>query len=210
MRTFTLLGVFCLTFGLLKASKVDWLEGSGDDEEEEGSGSFDDEEEEEELDLVPDEELMEDEYYYDYPDEETKLDFNDYDKVLESYDADEDYEEYDYTKDEDDSVLKIQPDIEIKPRPESGEETFVLETSQLLIMIGSAFVSFGVVMLVFFTCRRSMQQKARKAAEVQKIRQGPIVKSYHRVPGSTLQYLEASQIDMYRGEQGRQGQPLIE
>jgi len=208
MRTFTLLGLTALSFGFLNASKLDWLEGSGDDEDEEGSGIFSDneeEEEEEELQLVPDEEILGDEYYYDdYPDEDTLLD---YDKVLESYDADDDY---DYTEDEDDSVLKIQPDIEIKPRPENGEEAFVIETSQLLIMIGSAFVSFAVVMLVFFTCRRSMQQKAMKAAEIQKIRQGPIVKSYHRVPGGTLQYLESSHIDMYSGAQAKQGQPLIE
>merc|ERR1712193_213146 len=111
MRTFTLLGLTVLSFGFLNASKLDWLEGSGDNEEEE---------EEEELQLVPDEEILGDEYYYDdYPDEDTLLD---YDKVLESYDADDDY---DYTEDEDDSVLKIQPDIEIKPRPENGEEAFV-------------------------------------------------------------------------------------
>jgi len=213
MKTFTVFGLLCLSFGLLNASTLDgYLDGSGDYEDEEGSGDSFDDDEEEEMKLLLDDDFIEEEDEPYFEDDLYYDDDNDYTK-------DEYYDEYDYTEDEDDSVLKIQhgipdtpalPDVEIKPRPESDEEVLMIETSQILIMVGSALVSFGVVILVFFTCRRSMQQRARKALEVQKIRQGPIVKSYHRVPGSTLQYLESSHIDMYRGDQGKQGRPLIE
>jgi len=170
------------------------------------------EDQEEELELVPDRVMGEDEYPFGF---EEDYYTEDYDDLLESFDADDDYE---YTEDEDDSVLKIirdevepaeKPDIEIKPRPEPEDDEFILETSQLLIMVGSAFVSFGVVMLVFFTCRRSLEQRARKTAALQAAK-GPIVKSYQRVPANTLQYLQVSHIDMYRGEQGKQGTPLLE
>jgi len=217
-----ILGLLSLAWGCAKASKVDLFEGSGEDDED-GSGAFNDDEEEV-LRLVPDKEyegekddIIDDDYYdddydsEDYFPEDEYLD--DYDEALKSVLTEDDY---DYTDNVDDSVLRFQPDIEIKPRPEiveedEDEEGFVFETSKLLLMIGSAFASFGFVMLVFFMCRRSMQQRAHKPVEIQRIRQGPIVKSYHRVPGSTLQYFESSHIDMYRGEQGaKQGQPLIE
>jgi len=218
-QSLLILGLLSLSCGSAKASKVDIFEGSGEDDED-GSGGFNDDEEEV-LRLVPDKEFggeyeIDDDDYYedeedydDYFSEDEYLD--DYDEALKSVLTEDDY---DYSEDVDDSVLKFQPDIEIKPRPEiveENEEGFVFETSKLLLMIGSAFASFGFVMLVFFMCRRSMQQRAHKPVEIQRIRQGPIVKSYHRVPGSTLQYFEASHIDMYRGEQSnKQGQPLIE
>merc|ERR1711892_1522384 len=64
-------------------------------------------------------------------------------------------------------VLKIAKDsfadIEIKPKPPSMEDDIVLETSQILIMVGSAFVSFGVVMLAFFMCRQTLENKKQKS-----------------------------------------------
>merc|ERR1712079_906109 len=66
-----------------------------------------------------------------------------------------------------DSVLKMVPQIGIKPKP-AGPGSLVetefaeLRTSHILIMIGSACVSFGVIMLTFFFCKRSMEQRKEK------------------------------------------------
>jgi len=105
-----------------------------------------------------------------------------------------------------DSVLKIVPQIEIKPKPSLIEnELSELKTSHILIMIGSACVSFGVIMLTFFFCKRSMEQKQEKIQSVvvkkEKFEPSPIVKDYQRVPTDTKEYLETREethIEMYK------------
>merc|ERR1712117_950866 len=126
-----------------------------------------------------------------------------------------------------DSVLKIAKDsfadIEIKPKPPGLDDDFVLETSQILIMVGSAFVSFGVVMLAFFMCRQTLDKKKHKSIPfiIPDPRVGreptPIVKDYQRVPTDTKEYLqcrEDTHIEMYGGKYAKcdawlsQGLPL--
>jgi len=105
-----------------------------------------------------------------------------------------------------DSVLKLVPQIEIKPKPSLIENEFSeLKTSHILIMIGSACVSFGVIMLTFFFCKRSMEQKQEKiqsvAVKKEKFEPSPIVKDYQRVPTDTKEYLETREethIEMYK------------
>jgi len=105
-----------------------------------------------------------------------------------------------------DSVLKLVPQIEIKPKPSSTENEFAdLKTSHILIMIGSACVSFGVIMLTFFFCKKSMEQKKEKIQSVvvkkEKFEPSPIVKDYQRVPTDTKEYLETREethIEMYK------------
>merc|ERR1712226_222804 len=90
------------------------------------------------------------------------------------YGDDESYTEmidiYDYEEREDDSVLKVlkdeekvvEMDIEIKPKPPSTEDELLLDTAQILIMVGSAFISFGVVMLAFFLCRQRLESSRKE------------------------------------------------
>jgi len=109
---------------------------------------------------------------------------------------------YEYSADiENDSVLKITKDsfadIEIKPKPPSVEDSFLLESSQILIMMGSAFISFGVVMLAFFLCRQTLEEKRKKSTgytgpDPREVT--PIVKNYKKVPTHTAQFL-LSQIE---------------
>jgi len=203
--------VFCLIAGAACRR-----EGSGhlidlsddiDHTEDEGSGL---EETYEELKIHPDNEEDDRESVYDIHFDNTAYDEDYRDILINNYN-------YEYTEvnadTERDSVLKIAEDtfagIEIKPKPPRMDEDFVLETSQILIMIGSAFVSFGVVMLSFFLCRRSMQN-SKKQKSIPFIlpdpRIGreptPIVKDYKRVPTDTNEYLqcrEDTHIEMYRG-----------
>lgn len=156
------------------------------------------------------------EYYDDvYPE--------DYDKFLENYD--EDTDDYDYDKVESnktdkDSVLKIEDkgeerDIEIRPKPGAEEgEDIVLETSQIFIMVGSAFVSFAIVMLSFFLCRRMMAKKQEKkripfsmSPDRKSVKESSIVKDYQKVPTSTKEFLQSSHVEMYRGEGGNPENP---
>jgi len=145
----------------------------------------------------------------------------DYDDDLNEYIYEDYYDDDDLTLkvDEDDSVLKLAEDnfadIEIKPKP---EKEFGLETSQILIMVGSAFVSFGVAMLTFFLCKRSMEKRREKllainATKSKEHEPSPIVKNYQRVPTDTQEYLENqdTHIEMYRAEQEamQQNDPLI-
>jgi len=145
----------------------------------------------------------------------------DYDDDLNEYIYEDYYDDNDLTLkvDEDDSVLKLAEDnfadIEIKPKP---EKEFGLETSQILIMVGSAFVSFGVAMLTFFLCKRSMEKRREKLIAVNAFKSkehepSPIVKNYQRVPTDTQEYLENqdTHIEMYRAEQEamQQNDPLI-
>merc|ERR1711997_954123 len=130
------------------------------------------------------------------------------DEVIEDY-----YDEYDdgdLTLKVDtvrDSVLKIVPEIEIKPKPSLIDTEYALETSHILIMIGSAFVSFGVIMLTFFLCKKSVEKKQEKINSIvinrEKMEPSPIVKDYQRVPTDTKEYLETREethIEMYKGD----------
>jgi len=212
-------------FWCLLALAAGRREGSGDlaasddidDVEMEGSGD-----DFEELKLVPDKTKSEEEkesvydIHFDkfseyYEDEES-----DYEDLIKNYNTEDGYEYTEVNADiERDSVLKIAKDsfadIEIKPKPPSTEEDFILETSQILIMVGSAFVSFGIVMLAFFMCRKTMEKKKQKSMPfiLPDPRVGreptPIVKDYQRVPTDTKEYLqcrEDTHIEMYRGEAG--------
>merc|ERR1712048_1181978 len=121
----------------------------------------------------------------------------------------DDYEDEDLILNPDpesDSVLKLVTEIEIKPKPSLTETEFAaLKTSHILIMIGSACVSFGVIMLTFFFCKKSMEQKKEKiqsvAVKKEKFEPSPIVKDYQRVPTDTKEYLEnreETHIEMYK------------
>merc|ERR1711997_356427 len=81
-----------------------------------------------------------------------------------------DYEDEDLILNPDpasDSVLKMVTQIEIKPKPSLIENEFAeLKTSHILIMVGSACVSFGVIMLTFFFCKKSMEQRKEKIQSV--------------------------------------------
>lgn len=167
--------------------------------------------------LIPDDGSDDDSY--DIPFEP---DSQDYDDDLNEYINSDDDDYYDadrdliLTADEDDaddaeSVLKI---VEIEPKPEENE--VILETSQILIMVGSAFISFGIAMLSFFLCKRSMEKRKQKAKIVNQIKtkqvqsSSPIVKNYHLVPSDTQEYLKQdTHIDMFRGDSQTSCDPLI-
>jgi len=162
--------------------------------------------------LIPDDGQGEEEDY-DIPFTE-----EDYDDDLNDYiNSDYDDEDTDLTltvddEDSHESVLKI---VEIEPKPE--ENNVVLETSQILIMVGSAFISFGIAMISFFLCKRSMEKRKQKAKIVNEIKAkqiqstSPIVKNYQRVPTDTQEFLKTqdTSIDMYRGHTQDSSDPLI-
>jgi len=137
----------------------------------------------------------------------------DYDDDLNYY-ISEDYED-DLTLEVDDDSLLNLAEIESKPEVEKA----MLETSHILIMVGSAFVSFGVAMLSFFLCRRSLEKRREKmnAVTVEKSKEeeqaprSPIVKDYQRVPTDTKEFLQNqdTHIDMYRDDEEKQKDPLI-
>jgi hypothetical protein len=188
-----------------------------DDDMEEGSGQFiedlqDLKEHKKELKVVPDS------YYNNDLDihfgkEDDYYDEDEYNEILETFD------DYMYERDRtEDSVLKVtndeiviierKQDIEIKPKPPGLEDDILLDTSQVLIMIGSAFISFGVVMLVFFLCHQRLGKKTEKKAmpytiptKLSSPTSSPIVKDYQRVPTTTQEFLAAPHIEMYRGEE---------
>ncbi len=188
-----------------------------DDDYTEGSGD---------LILLPDNE--------EENDEENKYDIH-FD-LKNSQDYDEDLNEYIYSDGEDydddltlnpdnqDSVLRFETEIlenienvEIKTKPSENE--FVLKTSNILIMVGSAFVSFGVAMISFFMCRRSMEKRKEKMLSLKSVNTAripaasPIVKNYQRVPTDTQEYLQTqaqTTINMARdGDTQTQSDPLI-
>jgi len=167
-------------------------------------------------------------------DEENKYDIH-FD-LKNSQDYDEDLNEYIYSDGEDydddltlnpdnqDSVLRFETEIlenienvEIKTKPSENE--FVLKTSNILIMVGSAFVSFGVAMISFFMCRRSMEKRKEKMLSLKSVNTAripaasPIVKNYQRVPTDTQEYLQTqaqTTINMARdGDTQTQSDPLI-
>lgn len=188
-----------------------------DDDYTEGSGD---------LILLPDNE--------EENDEENKYDIH-FD-LKNNQDYDEDLNEYIYSDGEDydddltlnpdnqDSVLRFETEIlenienvEIKTKPSENE--FVLKTSNILIMVGSAFVSFGVAMISFFMCRRSMEKRKEKMLSLKSVNTAripaasPIVKNYQRVPTDTQEYLQTqaqTTINMARdGDTQTQSDPLI-
>jgi len=126
----------------------------------------------------------------------------------------DDYED-DLTLEVDDDSLLNLAEIEAKPEVEKA----MLETSHILIMVGSAFVSFGVAMLSFFLCRRSLEKRkekmnavnVEKSKEEDQIPRSPIVKDYQRVPTDTKEFLQNqdTHIDMYREDEEKQNDPLI-
>ena len=181
---------------------VDWAEGSGD------------------LLLLPDTDADTEESEYDIHYDQTRD--QDYDDDLNEYiysDSYDDYDDMDLTLkvDDEDSVLRLET-VEIKSKPTPPESEFKLETSQILIMVGSAFVSFGVAMISFFLCKRSMEKRRQKLLTVMKtsvskpsvpVVSSPIVKNYQRVPTSTQEYLQDTTIQMDR-DKGQQSDPLIQ
>jgi len=184
------------------------MEGSGDffsDDSDEDYSSY--EGSAEDLILTPDNQLDQ---------EEAAFGIHYSKEIIEDMDDEDDIDYYlDDYEDEDlilnpdpesDSVLKLVTQIEIKPKPSLIENEFAeLKTSHILIMIGSACVSFGVIMLTFFFCKKSMEQRKEKIQSVvvkkEKFEPSPIVKDYQRVPTDTKEYLEnreETHIEMYK------------
>ena len=184
------------------------MEGSGDffsDDSDEDYSSY--EGSAEDLILTPDNQLDQ---------EEAAFGIHYSKEIIEDLDDEDDIDYYlDDYEDEDlilnpdpesDSVLKLVTQIEIKPKPSLIENEFAeLKTSHILIMIGSACVSFGVIMLTFFFCKKSMEQRKEKIQSVvvkkEKFEPSPIVKDYQRVPTDTKEYLEnreETHIEMYK------------
>jgi len=205
-------------FPCLVALAATRREGSGDiirDDVDEAGVEGSGEEDFDELTLVPDRDYNNQESDYDiHFDSNSKYEDLEYNEMLENYEFTED--------DENDSVLQITKDtfmdVEIKPRPPTSEEEFVLETSQILIMVGSAFISFGLVMFAFFMCRKVAEKKKQKGVSsiLGQISTGreqtSIVKDYRRVPTDTQEYLNTKDNtnieNMERGSNTKD--PLIE
>merc|ERR1712110_1183453 len=205
MRAITLVvGLIALT----RAELPVLSEGSGDDSDElfgdddEGSGEFIEDlkafgDHNKVLKVVPDSDDFDIHFGKDddyYGDDES------YTEMIDSYD----YEE-----------RVVEMDIEIKPKPPSTEDELLLDTAQILIMVGSAFISFGVVMLAFFLCRQRLESSRKEKAMPYTIparsvtaSTSPIVKNYQRVPTSTQQLLASPpHIEMYREEKA--ASPLL-
>ena len=182
------------------------MEGSGDFFSDDSDEDYSFEGSGEDLILTPDNQLDQEEAAFGIHFSKEIIEDDDDDDV--DYYLD-DYEEENLILNPDpasDSVLKIVPQIEIKPKPSVVENEFAeLKTSHVLIMIGSACVSFGVIMLTFFFCKKSMEQKQEKIQSVsvkkEKFEPSPIVKDYQRVPTDTKEYLEnreETHIEMYK------------
>ena len=163
--------------------------------------------------LLPDDE---DDDSYKIPFESKNQDYDD--DLNEYIYSDEDDDDYDLTLTVDDDQDEYE--VEITNDKEDLKRELVLETSQILIMVGSAFVSFGVAMITFFCCKRSLEKRKQKALTVNTIQRkeviltsSPIVKNYQRVPTDTQEYLknQDTHIEMYRAEQEamQQNDPLI-
>jgi len=137
----------------------------------------------------------------------------DLDRLNYPMDYDEDYAYTELYDTQDESVLRIEDvtinDIEIRPKPDSSDrDEVLLETSQIFIMVGSAFVSFAIFMLTFFLCRRMVAKKQEKKKHIpfivvpdrKLVKESSIVKDYQKVPTTTKQILQNSRIDMYSGD----------
>jgi len=168
-------------------------------------------------------------YYHDVKDKDNYDYVDTYEYDEDDYDDDDEYDE-DYDEDyprgnkggiDQESVLILDKtpqssNIEIvgrrneEPKKPLDKNTSLFETSHILIMAGSALVSFGLVMFAFFMCRRAMDNKKQKATafvlpppRATKATTSPIVKNYQRVPTTTKEFLqcrENTHIDMYRGD----------
>ena len=206
-----------LVSGHREGSGGNYLSDDSDDYIYDGSGDSLDK-----LLLVPDD--MDDSKEKDY---DIKF-YQDYDDDLNDYIYSDDYDSDLTLEVDDDSVLKISEvdfldeqriieekmaEVDIQTKP---DEKVVLETSHILIMVGSAFVSFGVAMLSFYLCRKSMEKRKQKLEALspkkpQEEEPSPIVKNYQRVPTDTKEYLENkdTHIDMARDEEEKQNDPLI-
>merc|ERR1712165_173357 len=196
------------------------MEGSGDFFSDDSDEDYSFEGSAEDLILTPDNQLDQEEAAFGIHFSKEIIEDDDDDDV--DYYLD-DYEEENLILNPDpasDSVLKIVPQIEIKPKPSLVENEFAkLKTSHILIMIGSACVSFGVIMLTFFFCKRSVEQRKEKiqstVVKKEKFEPSPIVKDYQRVPTDTKEYLETREethIEMYKEtnqETPATSQPLI-
>merc|ERR1712183_1206380 len=198
MKQILLLCLLGLTSGRMEGSGHFFSDDSDEDYSYEGSA--------EDLILTPDSQLDQEEAAF-------GIHFS---KEIIDDDDDVDYYLDDYEEENlilnpapaSESVLKLVPQIEIKPKPSLTETEFAdLKTSHILIMIGSACVSFGVIMLTFFFCKKSMEQKQEKIQSVsvkkEKFEPSPIVKDYQRVPTDTKEYLETrdreeTHIEMYK------------
>merc|ERR1712241_1589336 len=200
MKQILLLCLLGLTSGRMEGSGQFFSDRSIDDDDYSYEGSAED------LILTPDNQLDQEEAAFGIHFSKEIIDNDDDDDV--DYYLD-DYEEENLILNPDpasESVLKLVPQIEIKPKPSLTEAEFAdLKTSHILIMIGSACVSFGVIMLTFFFCKKSMEQKQEKIQSVsvkkEKFEPSPIVKDYQRVPTDTKEYLEnreETHIEMYK------------
>merc|ERR1712226_163984 len=198
MKQILILCLLGLSSGRMEGSGHFFSDDSDEDYSYEGSA--------EDLILTPDNELDQEEAAFGIHFSKEIIEEDDDDDV--DYYLD-DYEEENLILNPDparDSVLKLVPQIEIKPRPSLIENEFAdLKTSHILIMIGSGCVSFGVIMLTFFFCKKSMEQKKEKIQSVvvkkEKFEPSPIVKDYQRVPTDTKEYLETREethIEMYK------------
>jgi len=165
-------------------------------------------------------------YYHDIKDKDNYDYVDSYDNDEDYYDDDDEYDEDDYEypggkkvgiDQESVLILDQKPNIEIvdrrneEPKKPLDKNTSLFETSHILIMAGSALVSFGLVMFAFFMCRRAMDNKKQKASAfvlpppraTKASATSPIVKNYQRVPTTTKEFLqcrENTHIDMYRGD----------
>merc|ERR1711915_105767 len=200
MKQILLLCLLGLTSGRMEGSGHFFSDDSDEDYSYEGSA--------EDLILTPDNQLDQEEAAFGIHFSKEIIEEDDDEDV--DYYLD-DYEEENLILNPDparDSVLKLVPQIEIRPKPSLTENEFAeLKTSHILIMIGSACVSFGVIMLTFFFCKKSMEQRKEKiqaiAVKKEKFEPSPIVKDYQRVPTDTKEYLETrdreeTHIEMYK------------
>merc|ERR1711936_850059 len=155
MKQILLLCLLGLTSGRMEGSGHFFSDDSDEDYSYEGSA--------EDLILTPDNQLDQEEAAFGIHFSKEIIEEDDDENV--DYYLD-DYEEENLILNPDparDSVLKLVPQIEIKPKPSLTENEFAeLKTSHILIMIGSACVSFGVIMLTLFFCKKSMEQKQEK------------------------------------------------
>ena len=190
---------------------------SSGDEDDEDLEKIADEDEEDEINL--DEGSLstrkhEDEFHFEEDLDETKA--TDDDLLSEYYD--EEYEP-DYYENEDyknDWVIKeeIRPEVHagMPTHPTSGEKHDVsldglvtkfftqFKLSYIYIMLASAFISFALVLAMFFLCRRSALERQRMNAKLvpfvvsdpRTMRPSPIVKNYQRVPTSTREFMGGS------------------
>lgn len=216
--------VYLLTLSVCAAVE----EGSGDflldmegfDDEEEGSGD---------LKTTPDKTTLS---HKDYDVHFSKT--TDYDDDLEYYGDvyPEDYQDFLENYDEDDQVLESEledsvlkiveeveetvSDVEVKPKPDQEQsEQIIIETSQIFIMVGSAFVSFAIFMLSFFMCKRMIARKQEKkripftvAPEKKVVKESSIVKDYQKVPTTTKEFLQNN--SKYVGEEPAAAAPLVQ